>query len=160
MARTRVALVVLTLAAALPSCRSAPSRPPALEPTGPTPTVPPVDQTPPPVNPEDPLAVALVTQPFTVAAWAEPAKLPPLGGQCQIIVRVLKRGGTPLPGVEVRLMASKGTLYSAGRILVTDASGKTRDRLTARAGATITLNAGGTRYRFEVPLAEPLPLPE
>lgn len=60
----------------------------------------------------------------------------------------------------MRLEASKGTLYSAGRVLVTDASGKTRDRLTARAGATITLNAGGTRYRFEVPLAEPLPLPE
>lgn len=115
---------------------------------------------PPPANPEDALAVAPVAEPFTVAAWAEPAKLPPLGGQCQIIVRVMKRGGAPLPGVEVRLQASKGTLYSAGRTLVTDASGKTRDRLTARAGTTITLNAGGTRYRFEVPLADPLPLPE
>jgi hypothetical protein len=112
------------------------------------------------VNSEDALAVAPVSEPFTVAAWAEPAKLPPLGGQCQIIVRVMKRGGAPLAGVEVRLSASKGTLYSAGRILVTDASGKTRDRLTARAGSTITLNAGGTRYRFEVPLADPLPLPE
>ncbi len=159
MPRTkRVALAVFVLAAALPTCRSAPARPPALEPTGTT-TVPPVDQTP-TVNPEDPLAVAPVAEAFTVAAWAEPAKLPPLGGQCQIIVRVLKRGGTPLPGVEVRLQASKGTLYSAGRTLVTDASGKTRDRLSARVGATITLNAGGTRYRFEVPLAEPLPLPE
>lgn len=95
-----------------------------------------------------------------MAAWSEPAKLPPLGGQCQIIVRVQKRGGAPLPGVEVRLSASRGMLYSAGRILVTDASGKTRDRLTARTGSTITLNAGGTRYRFEVPLADPLPLPE
>jgi len=158
MAPTRLALVVLTLAAALSACRSTPARPPALDPTAPT-TVPPVDQ-PPPVSPEDPLAVAFVAEPFTVAAWAEPAKLPPLGGQCQIIVRVLKRGGIPLAGVEVRLQTSKGTLYSAGRTLTTDASGKTRDRLSARAGATITLNAGGTRYRFEVPLAQPLPLPE
>jgi hypothetical protein len=150
-------LVAFALAATLPACQSAPARPPA-EPT--STTEPPVDQPPLPVSPEDPLAVASVAEPFTVAAWAEPAKLPPLGGQCQIIVRVLKRGGAPLPGVEVRLSASKGTLYSAGRILVTDASGKTRDRLSARAGATITLNAGGTRYRFEVPVADPLPLPE
>jgi hypothetical protein len=152
----RRALVVFALAAALPACRSAPARPPAA-----SSTVPPSSAQPPPsATPEDALVVTAATEPFTLAAWAEPAKLPPLGGQCQIIVRVLKRGGAPYPGVEVRLEASKGTLYSAGRILVTDASGKTRDRLTARAGATITLNAGGTRYRFEVPLAEPLPLPE
>jgi hypothetical protein len=152
----RRALVAFALAAALPACASAPARPPAA-----SSTVPPSSAQPPPsANPEDALVVTAATEPFTLAAWAEPAKLPPLGGQCQIIVRVLKRGGAPYPGVEVRLEASKGTLYSAGRILVTDASGKTRDRLTARAGATVTLNAGGTRYRFEVPLAEPLPLPE
>jgi hypothetical protein len=29
----------------------------------------------------------------------------------------------------------------------------TRDRLTARKTAVITLNAGGTRYRFQVPVA-------
>ena len=151
------ALVAFALVIALPACQSAPRRPPA-EPTTTT-GVPPVDQTPPPTS-EDPLTVAPVAEPFTVAAWAEPTKLPPLGGQCQIIVRVMKRGGAPLAGVEVRLSASKGSLYSAGRILVTDAAGKTRDRLTARTGSTITLNAGGTRYRFEVPLADPLPLPE
>ena len=32
--------------------------------------------------------------------------------------------------------------------------GMTRDRLTARKTTTITLNAGGTRYRFQVPVAE------
>jgi hypothetical protein len=106
------------------------------------------------------LTVTRVEEPFTVSAWAEPARLPPLGGQSQIIVRVLKKGGAPFPGMEVRLHASRGSLYSAGRTLVTDATGKTRDRLTARTSATITLNAGGTRYRFEVPLADPLPLPE
>jgi hypothetical protein len=157
---SRRALVVFAFGVALPACQSAPRRPPA-EPTTTTSVPPPVDQLLPPLpSSEDPLAVTPVAGPFTVAAWAEPTKLPPLGGQCQIIVRVMKRGGAPLVGVEVRLSASKGTLYSAGRILVTDASGKTRDRLTARAGSTITLNAGGTRYRFEVPLADPLPLPE
>jgi hypothetical protein len=155
--RLKRAVAACVLAAALPACRSAPARPPAGSSTAPPTSAQPQ---PPSVTPEDALAVTAATEPFTVAAWAEPAKLPPLGGQCQIIVRVLKRGGVPYPGVEVRLEASKGTLYSAGRTLVTDASGKTRDRLTARAGATITLNAGGTRYRFEVPLAEPLPLPE
>lgn len=90
-----------------------------------------------------------------VSAWAEPARLPPGGGQSQILVRLRKRGGAPYPGVEVRLQASSGTLYSAGRVLVTDAGGQTRDRLTARRSATVTLNAGGTLYRFEVPVAEP-----
>ena len=44
-------------------------------------------------------------------------------------------------------------LFSGGRVLVTDAQGMTRDRLTARRTAVITLNAGGTRYRFQVPVA-------
>jgi len=52
----------------------------------------------------------------------------------------------------VRVRTSTGTLYSQGRVLMTDASGRTRDRLTARRGATITVNAGGAVYRFEVPL--------
>jgi hypothetical protein len=150
----RAALLVLAVALGLSGCKSASPRPPmAGEPT------PPAVPTPPP-PPDDPLAVVEVKEPLTVAAWAEPAKLPPLGGQCQIIVRVQKRGGAPFPGVEVRLQTTKGTLFSAGKTLVTDASGRTRDRLTAREIATITLNAGGTRYRFEVPLAQPLPLPE
>jgi hypothetical protein len=152
----RTALVVLAVAFGAYGCKTASPRPPvAGEPAPPTPTPVP---TPPPS--EDPLAVSEVKEPLTVAAWAEPAKLPPLGGQCQIIVRVQKRGGAPFAGVEVRLSTSKGTLFSAGKTLVTDASGRTRDRLTAREIATITLNAGGTRYRFEVPLAQPLPLPE
>lgn len=92
-----------------------------------------------------------------VAAWAEPKRLPPFGGQAQIIVRAQKRGGKPFPGVEVRIRSSSGSLFSQGRVLITDAGGRTRDRLTARRGATITVNAGGTVYRFEVPLAEPAP---
>ena len=155
LARPPSSGALLVLAVALSACSSAPRRPPA-EPSPPGVPLPPSGEAP----LEDPLAVTPAVEPFTVAAWAEPARLPPLGGQCQIIVRVLKRGGAPFPGVEIRLQTSKGTLYSAGRTLVTDATGKTRDRLTARTAATITLNAGGTRYRFEVPLAEPLPLPE
>jgi hypothetical protein len=88
-----------------------------------------------------------------VAAWAEPPELPAGGGQAQILVRIQKRGGRRFPGVEVRLRTSSGTLYSSGRVLVTDAQGMTRDRVTTRKTAVITLNAGGTRYRFQVPVA-------
>ena len=106
---------------------------------------------------DEPLPVTPVAEPIVVAAWAEPKQLPAGGGQAQIMVRIQKRGGKRFPGVEVRLRSSGGTLYSAGRVLVTDESGMTRDRLTARKTVTITLNAGGTRYRFRVPMAEPRP---
>jgi hypothetical protein len=112
----------------------------------------------PPVAPEDePLPVTPVSEPIVVAAWAEPKELPAGGGQAQILVRIQKRGGRRYPGVEVRLRSSSGALYSGGRVLVTDASGMTRDRLTTKKTATITLNAGGTRYRFQVPVAEGAP---
>jgi hypothetical protein len=106
---------------------------------------------------EEPLPVTPVAEPIVVAAWAEPKQLPTGGGQAQIMVRIQKLGGKRFPGVEVRLRSSGGTLFSAGRVLVTDASGMTRDRLTARKTVTVTLNAGGTRYRFLVPVAEPAP---
>jgi hypothetical protein len=109
----------------------------------------------PTVSPEDePLPVKAVEEPIVVAAWAEPRELPPGGGQAQILVRIQKPGGRRFPGVEVRLRASPGSLYSNGRVLVTDAQGMTRDRLTTRKTAVITLNAGGTRYRFRVPVAD------
>jgi hypothetical protein len=88
-----------------------------------------------------------------VAAWSEPTHLAEGGGVTQILVRLQKRGGKPYPGVEVRLQASRGTLYSQGRILVTDARGMTRDRLTVHKTSKITLNAGGTRYAFDVLVA-------
>jgi hypothetical protein len=105
---------------------------------------------------EEPLPVTPVSVPIVVAAWAEPKQLPTGGGQAQIMVRIQKQGGKRFAGVEVRLRSSSGTLFSAGRVLVTDASGMTRDRLTAHKTTTITLNAGGTRYRLQVPVAEPL----
>jgi hypothetical protein len=101
----------------------------------------------------EPLQVKVVEEPIVVAAWAEPRQLPAGGGEVQILVRIQKRGGRPFPGVEVRLATSHGSLFSASRVLVTDAQGMTRDRLTLRRTAAITLNAGGTRYRFEVPVA-------
>ena len=104
-------------------------------------------------EPDEPLPVKVVGEPILVAAWAEPQKLP-AGGQSQILVRIQKQGGRPFPGVEVRLATSAGSLYSGGRVLVTDAQGMTRDRLTTRKTAVITLNAGGTRYRFKVPVGE------
>jgi hypothetical protein len=103
---------------------------------------------------EDLLPVRKVPEPIIVAAWAEPKALAPGGGQAQLLVRVQKKGGAAYPGVEVRFRTSSGMLYSQGAILVTDASGRTRDRLTTRETAIVTLNAGGTRYRFRVPVGE------
>jgi hypothetical protein len=119
---------------------------------GPETARPPAPESPPP-----PLPVAKAPEDVIVAAWAEPARLPPAGGQAQILVRLQKQGGAPFPGVQVRLRTSAGTLYSRGRVLVTDAAGRTRDRLTTRAPAHITLNAGGTVYRFRVHVASPPP---
>jgi hypothetical protein len=102
----------------------------------------------------EPLPVKVVEEPIVVAAWAEPRHLPAGGGEVQILVRIQKRGGRRFPGVEVRLATSHGSLFSEGRVLVTDAQGMTRDRLTTRKTAQVTLNAGGTRYRFRVPVAK------
>jgi hypothetical protein len=79
--------------------------------------------------------------------------MPPGGGQAQIVVRLQQRGGAPYPGVEVRIAVDQGALYSQGRVLVTDANGMTRDRLTTGSTARITVNAGGTVYRFDVPVS-------
>jgi hypothetical protein len=100
----------------------------------------------------EPLPVQKAPEEVVVAAWSEPKQLPPRGGQAQIIVRAQRRGGKPFEGVEVRIRTSAGSLFSQGRLLVTDATGRTRDRLTARKDATITINAGGAVYRFKVPL--------
>ena len=103
--------------------------------------------------PEPPLLpVKKAEEEVVVAAWSEPKQLPAGGGQVQILVRAQKRGGAPFPGVEVRIQASSGSLFSQSRILVTDQAGRTRDRLTTRRPATITVNAGGTLYRFRVPI--------
>lgn len=115
--------------------------------------LPPAPQPPPPKD--DPGPVKVVQGPIVVAAWAEPRQLPAGGGQAQIVVRVQKRGGAPLAGVEVRLNTTHGSLFSAGRVLTTDVRGMTRDRLTTRRSAVITLNAGGTRYRFQVNVDAP-----
>ncbi len=96
------------------------------------------------------LRVKKAAEEVIVAAWAEPKSLPEGGGEAQIIVRAQKRGGAPYPRVEVRLLTSTGTLFSKSRVLVTDSAGKTRDRLATRSTATVTLNAGGTMYRFQV----------
>ena len=104
---------------------------------------------------QDPLPVTRAPEKVVVAAWSEPRELPPGGGQAQILVRAQKRGGAPFPGVEVRLRASAGSLFSGGKVLVTDATGRTRDRLTTRGVTLITVNAGGTVYRFRVPLRAP-----
>jgi hypothetical protein len=108
-----------------------------------------------PEPPPPPLPVKKAAEEVVVAAWAEPKRLPPAGGASQILVRLRKRGGAPYDGVEVRLQTSEGRLFSGGKVLVTDAAGRTRDRLTTSRTAEITLNAGGTVYRFHVPVGPP-----
>ena len=133
----RALVASLFLASLLPGCR-------LLEPSGDF-----------GIEEPEPLPVKKVDEEIVVAAWAEPSRLPPGGGQAQILVRVQKRGGAAFAGVEVRLSVSGGSLYSGGRVLLTDARGTTRDRLTAKGAARITLNAGGMRYSFRVPIAAP-----
>ena len=145
-----LALLVLCAAVSL-SCAGRRYEPPPPPPPPPGQALTPEPPAPPD---EEPLPVKAVSEPFVVAAWAEPRQLPAGGGQVQILVRIQKSGGRRFPGVEVRLRTSSGALYSSGRVLVTDAQGMTRDRLTARKSAVITLNAGGTRYRFPVPVTE------
>jgi hypothetical protein len=148
----RLLIALALTAAACQTTRPAPPPPPP--PAAPTP-VPTPEPTPTPTPLPTPAREAGVKKAegeVVVAAWAEPRHLPPGGGQAQLLVRVRKRNGTPYPGVEVRIESTHGTLYSRGRVLTTDASGMTRDRLTSRQGATVTVNAGGTRYSFEVPV--------
>jgi hypothetical protein len=149
LARCRPGTTTLLLAAALvwPAAGCSVIR---RGPAGAAPGEPAAQDSPPP-----PLPVDKAPEDVIVAAWAEPSRLPPAGGQTQILVRLQKRGGLPFPGVQVRLRTSAGSLYSDGKVLVTDSAGRTRDRLTTHSSAHITLNAGGTVYRFRVPVAAP-----
>jgi hypothetical protein len=135
----RSAATLLGLALLAPGCRSAPAKPPQPEPTPPPPFA-------------EPLPVKKVDIDIVVAAWAEPSHLPYGGGDAQILVRVQKRGNVPVAGVEVRLATSQGSLFSRGKVLITDTSGMTRDRLSTRRTTSVVLNAGGTRYSFRVPV--------
>jgi hypothetical protein len=98
-------------------------------------------------------------QAIAVSLWSEPRQLPAGGGQVQILVRVQTRGNRPAPGIEVRLATSEGRLYSSGRLLVTDARGMTRDRLTTNRSTRVTVNAGGVVEELVVPVGEGIALP-
>jgi hypothetical protein len=148
-------LSFLCLASALAlGCESAPKRPPvtATPPSEPSRRGAPLAPAAPADTETPDLRVKPAAEEVVVSAWAEPSHLPPGGGMVQILVRATYRGGAPFPGVEVRLWASSGALFSQGRVLVTDGSGMTRDRLTANRTAELVMNAGGTRYRIVVPV--------
>jgi len=142
MARSHRA-VVLSLALVAPACglfkSDAPRAPEAPPEAAATPL--------PPVTP--------AVEPVLLRAWAEPRLLPPAGGQTQIIVLARKRNGDPYEGLEVRFTTSEGTLYSKSRILVTDAAGRTRDRLTTKRSATVTVDAGGHVQEIPVTVGGP-----
>jgi hypothetical protein len=154
--RPETLALVLALTALLAACASM-RHEPLPPPPPPPPRGEPLPPEPAPKEEDEPGPVRAVQEPIVVAAWAEPRQLGAGGGQVQIIVRVQKKGGARFPGVEVRLSTSAGSLYSAGKLLVTDAQGMTRDRLTTHKSSVVTLNAGGTRYRFQVPVGEPAP---
>ena len=97
--------------------------------------------------------VTRASEPVTARAWAEPRQLPPAGGQTQILVLARKRNGDPFEGVEVQVQTSEGTLFSASKILTTDAAGRTRDRLTTKRSAVVTVNVGGAIHKVEVAVA-------
>jgi hypothetical protein len=105
----------------------------------------------PAATPLPPLAQAV--EPVLVRAWAEPRQLPPAGGQTQIIVLARKRNGDPFEGVEVRFTTTAGSLYSQSKVLLTDANGRTRDRLTTRDPAVVTVNVGGSVQTIPVAVA-------
>jgi hypothetical protein len=87
---------------------------------------------------------------IVIAAWTEPRYLPKGGGQVQVLVRVQRVGGGPYPGVQVQLHSTTGQLATAGKALVTDTQGMTRDRLTATPPVGLIVQSGDTRYRFQV----------
>ena len=104
-------------------------------------------------TPLPPLTAAV--EPVILRAWAEPRLLPPAGGQTQIIVLARKKNGDPYEALEVRFTTTAGTLYSASKVLLTDSGGRTRDRLTTRSSATVTVNVGGTVQDVAVTVAGP-----
>lgn len=95
----------------------------------------------------------IASGPF-VTAWSEPRTLPPGGGAAQILIRVKKKGGAAYVGVQVKLEASEGKLFSGGRVLKTDARGMVRDRITTTKTSTITINAGGSVQRLWVAVGD------
>ncbi len=145
-------------------------RPPAVttvpgEAVPPTPTPEP-QVVPPPAEPKLPeapprpsLSVTPADQAIAVSLWSEPRQLRAGGGQAQILVRVQTRGNRPAPGIEVRLATSEGSLYSNGRLLVTDPRGMTRDRLTTHRSTRVTVNAGGVTQEIVVLVGENIVVP-
>jgi hypothetical protein len=104
-------------------------------------------------TPMPPLTPAV--EPVTVRAWAEPRLLPPAGGQAQIIVLARKRNGDPYEALEVRFTTTEGTLYSRSKVLLTDSAGRTRDRLTTRQSAVVTVDVAGTVQDVAVTVGGP-----
>ena len=146
MARSRWVLLVSVLMAA-PGCGPFRDSPPR------APEPPEAPATPPTPEPTPLPSVSKAPEAVIVRAWAEPRRLPPAGGQAQILVLARKRNGDPFEGVEGRVEASEGTLFSGSKILTTDASGRTRDRLTTRRSSTVSVNVGGSVHTIEVAVA-------
>lgn len=169
----KVVNAVLRMALLVPlcvvvACHEAPAPRPPRRPepvrTEPPPELPQPSATPPsvirePRSEQTPPKATASRSPSTVSGpivsvWSEPHTLPPGGGSVQILVRVKKRGGAPYSGVEVRLEASEGRLFSSGRMLSTDGRGMVRDRLTTSRTSTVIVNAGGATTKLWVAVGD------
>ena len=129
--RSSIVAVLLLCAFAGGACTTLKKEPPL-----PPPPPPGTPLTPEPQEPadEEPLPVTLVQEPIVVAAWAEPKRAADRG----------RSGPDPGADPEARRRAAsrasrcacaarRGALFSSGKVLVTDGSGMTRDRLTTQA---------------------------
>jgi PKD repeat protein len=86
----------------------------------------------------------------TVTLTADPAVLPPGGGQSALSALVIGDNGQPLSGVPVVFSSTAGSLASSGSAVPTDHSGRARDTLTTDRGAVITAIAGTVSSTFEI----------
>jgi adhesin/invasin len=86
----------------------------------------------------------------TVTLNADPAVLPPGGGQSNLTALVLGDNGQPLSGVPVVFSTTAGSLSSSGAAVPTDSSGRARNTLTTDRTTTVTAAAGERSATFEI----------
>ena len=86
----------------------------------------------------------------SVTLTADPAVLPPGGGESNLSALVLGDNGQPLSGIPVVFSSTAGTLSSGGAPVTTDSSGRARAVLTTDRTATVTAIAGSMSGTFEI----------
>lgn len=83
---------------------------------------------------------------------ADPASLPPEGGNIQLRAFVKDEQGNPVSGVQVFFQTTSGTLTSKGDAVLTNPSGVARDTLKTTEDATVTVVAGAQEDQLNITL--------